>query len=66
MAGTFMIFVPINIYMGSTTNFDPVELKTKVTTWVNFEYIRIVVIALGLVTSIAALEFYDRKRRTST
>ncbi|MGB2751822.1 MAG: hypothetical protein WBC19_07165 [Pyrinomonadaceae bacterium] len=66
MAGTFIIFVPINIYMGSTTNFDPVELKTKVTTWVNFEYMRIVVIALGLVTSIAALEFYGRKRRTST
>ncbi|MFM9903530.1 MAG: anthrone oxygenase family protein [Pyrinomonadaceae bacterium] len=64
MAGTFIIFVPINIYMGSTTNFDPVELKTKVTTWVNFEYVRIAVIALGLVTSIAALEFYERKSRS--
>lgn len=61
MAGTVIIFFPINIYMATTTNFDPVELKTKVTTWVNFEYLRIVVIALGLVTSIAALELSGRK-----
>lgn len=61
MAGTVIVFFPINQYMGSTTNFDPVELKTKVTTWVNFEYVRIVVIALGLITSIAALEFSGRK-----
>lgn len=61
MAGTFVIFVPINIYMATTTNFDPVELKAKVTTWVNFEYVRIIVIALGLITSIAALEYSGRK-----
>ncbi|CAN5557205.1 hypothetical protein BH10ACI3_BH10ACI3_27990 [soil metagenome] len=65
MAGTFIIFVPINIYMGSPANFDPVELKIKVTTWVNFEYVRIAVIAIGLVTSIAALELFGRKRRSS-
>ena len=61
IAGTMIIFFPINHYMGSTTNFDAVELKSKVTTWVNFEYVRIVVIALGLITSIAALELSGRK-----
>ena len=63
MVETIVIHVPINIYMGTTTNFDPVELKAKVTTWVNFEYLRILLIAIGLGTSIAAFEFHERRKR---
>ena len=52
---TAVFFVPINNYIWGT-DYDAVLLKGMVQRWVLMEYVRVVLVAIGLACSIFALE----------
>ena len=58
---TVIFFVPINEYIFSTSTYDGVKLKDMVSRWITMEYIRFLLIGLGLVTSILGLEEFYKK-----
>lgn len=59
---TIKYFVPINEYIFSSANYDPLELKTKVSNWISADYFRIFLIGTGMLTAIAGLNEYMGKQ----
>ncbi len=57
---TVIFFVPINEYIFSTSEYDASKLKDSVSKWISMEYIRFILIGLGMITSIMGLESYSK------
>lgn len=55
---TIKYFVPINEYIFTSSEYDPVKLKKLVHGWVKMDYIRLFLLGVGLLTSIFALRSF--------
>jgi hypothetical protein len=57
---TVGFFVPINEYIFNTINYDPIKLKELVFKWIAMENLRVVIIALGTLSSILGVNAYTK------
>ncbi len=55
---TLRFFVPINEYILKSSEYDAETLKYKVSRWVKMDYVRILMVGVGLITSILGLNGY--------
>lgn len=55
---TLKYFVPINEYIFNTTTYDQVELKELVSKWISADYLRLLLLGIGMLTAIAGLNEY--------
>ena len=58
---TIMFFVPINEYIFSNTEYEPNKLEELVNKWVKFDYLRLLLVGVGLTASILGLNAYYNK-----
>ncbi|MEX0686700.1 MAG: DUF1772 domain-containing protein [Balneolales bacterium] len=57
---TIKIFVPINeyLFMSPESEYDPEKLKELVSKWISLDYLRLLLLGIGMLTSILALHNY--------
>jgi glucan phosphoethanolaminetransferase (alkaline phosphatase superfamily) len=58
---TIILFVPINEYIFSTSDYEPDKLEGLVNKWVKFDYLRLLLVGVGLASSILGLNAYYNK-----
>lgn len=55
---TVKFFVPINEYIFTSTTYDQVELKEKVSKWISADYFRLLLIGAAMASAIGGLSEY--------